>query len=181
MIVVRRVFLKRLPQYSSPAPKMIPMTTAAVEICQPSNPLIRTWSGNSGLAWANWKIDWLNQRPIEALTAIHVGASSQTCALRVSSTYRRSPTCGALIAVDSPAGSLTVQKMTNDTPYTTALSRKAVGPNVAKATGATANPDPSPSSVAPSKRADIFPRSPSSVAVTIAMKPRIDGMLAAVD
>ncbi len=145
------------------------------------NPPIRTWSGNSGFALANWKIDWLNHRPIDALTAIHVGASSQTCALRVSSTYRRSPTCGALTAADSPAGSLTVQKMRNDTPYTTAFRKNAVGPNVAKAIGATANPAPRPSSVAPSKRADILPRRPSSMAVTIAMKPRIDGMLAAVE
>ena len=63
----------------------------------------------------------------------------------------------------------------------TALSRKAVGPKMANRIGATANPAPRPSSVAPSKRADALPRSVASPAVTIAMKPRMDGTLAAVD
>ena len=47
---------------------------------------MRTWSGKPGRPRENWKIDWLNHRPIAALTAIHVGASSQTCEVLSSST-----------------------------------------------------------------------------------------------
>ena len=43
-----------------------------------SKPCIRNWSGKRGFACENWKSDWLNHSPIEALTAIQVGASSQT-------------------------------------------------------------------------------------------------------
>ena len=86
MIVVRRMSLNRLPQYSRPTPKTIPMTTAASEIwigdeARASGP----GRGSAGSAFANWKIDWLNHRPIDALTAIQVGASSQTWELRSSS------------------------------------------------------------------------------------------------
>ena len=42
-------------------------------------------------------------------------------------------------------------------------------------------PTPMPASVAASKRATAFPRRPSSPIVAIAMKPRIDGTLAAVE
>ena len=66
-------------------------------------------------------------------------------------------------------------------PYTIAFRKNAAGPIVANAIGPIATPAPSPSNVAPSKRADILPRSSSSVAVAIAMNPRIDGTLAAVD
>ena len=48
-------------------------------------PPISTWSGKLGSPLASWKIDWLNHRPIAALTAIQVGASSQTCDVRISS------------------------------------------------------------------------------------------------
>ena len=67
---------------------MIPTITAVAEIWTALKPRIRDWSGNFGFAWANWKIDWLNHSPIDALTAIHVGASSQTCEVRISWTYR---------------------------------------------------------------------------------------------
>ncbi len=43
------------------------------------------------------------------------------------------------------------------------------------------NPTPSPASVAPSKRAAALPRNSSLPAVARAMKPRIDGTLAAVE
>ena len=86
MIVVRRKRLKRFPQYSSPAPKMIPTTSAPRLICHGSNPPCSSWSGCSGFAAVSWKIDWLSHRPIDALTAIQVGASNQTCELRSSST-----------------------------------------------------------------------------------------------
>jgi hypothetical protein len=65
-----------------PAPKISPITTAVAEICTALKPRIRRCSGKSGLACANWKIDWLNHSPIDALTAIQVGASNQTCELR---------------------------------------------------------------------------------------------------
>ena len=70
----------------SPAPKTIPMTTAASEIWIGVKPRAGAWSGNRGSSRENWKIDWLNHSPIEALTAIQVGASSQTCDERRSST-----------------------------------------------------------------------------------------------
>ncbi len=57
---------------------MIPMTTATAEISTALKPCRRNWSGKRGSAFENWKMDWLNQSPIEALTAIQVGASSQT-------------------------------------------------------------------------------------------------------
>ena len=85
MIVVRRRTLKRLPQYSSPSPKMTPMTRAVTEIWTAVKPCIRNWSGKRGSSLANWKIDWLNHSPIDALTAIQVGASSHTWELRRSS------------------------------------------------------------------------------------------------
>ncbi len=115
MIEVRRVFLKRLPQYSRPSPKMIPITTTAAEIWTALKPRISDWSGKSGFACANWKIDWLNHSPIDALTAIQVGARSQTWELRSSSRYRPKPTCADRAALASPAGSLTVRKMRNET------------------------------------------------------------------
>ena len=40
---------------------------------------ISSWSGNGGFGRWNWNSDWLNHRPMAALTAIHVGARSQTC------------------------------------------------------------------------------------------------------
>ena len=43
------------------------------------------------------------------------------------------------------------------------------------------DPAPRPAIVAASKRAEVLPRSTSSWAVAIAMKPRMDGTLAAVD
>src|SRR6185503_1094910 len=43
------------------------------------------------------------------------------------------------------------------------------------------NPTPSPASVAPSKRAAALPRNSSLPAVASAMKPRIEGTLAAVE
>ena len=85
MIVVRRMVLNRLPQYSRPTPKMMAMAIAASVIWIALNPRIRAWSGKAGFSLANWKIDWLNHSPIDALTAIHVGASSQTWELRSSS------------------------------------------------------------------------------------------------
>ena len=96
MIVVRRRFLKRLPQYSRPAPNTIAMTIAAIVIWLASKPRISCCSGNVGLGFENWKSDWLNQSPIEALTAIQVGARSRTCAdrheLRRTGGTRRAPT-----------------------------------------------------------------------------------------
>ena len=53
-------------------------------------------------------------------------------------------------------------------------------PRTSNSGPATANPARSPASVAASKRATVLPRRPSSIAVATAMKPRIDGMLAAV-
>ena len=47
--------------------------------------------------------------------------------------------------------------------------------------GATMKPTPRPARVAPSKRAAALPRRTSLPAVARAMKPRIDGTLAAVD
>ena len=44
-------------------------------------PAIRRWSAKRGSgALTSWKIDWEVHRPIAALTAIQVGASSQTWA-----------------------------------------------------------------------------------------------------
>ena len=77
MIVVRRRFLNRLPQYSRPAPKMTAIAMAASVISLARNPRISTWSGNAGFALANWNSDWLIHSPIEALMAIQVGASRQ--------------------------------------------------------------------------------------------------------
>ena len=85
MIVVRRIALNRLPQYRSPAPKTIAITIAVTVISLASKPRMSTWSGNFGFACENWNSDWLNQSPIEALTAIQVGASRRTCADRTSS------------------------------------------------------------------------------------------------
>ena len=48
-------------------------------------PPISTWSGNLGSPFASWKNDWLSHTPIAALSAIQVGASSQTCDVRMSS------------------------------------------------------------------------------------------------
>ena len=86
MIVVRRIDLNRLPQYSRPAPKTTAMTMAAIVIWLASKPAIRRWSGNFGFAFENWKSDWLNHRPMLALTAIQVGARSRTCDDRMSAT-----------------------------------------------------------------------------------------------
>ena len=47
MIVVRRIDLKRLPQYSSPTPNTMAMTIAAAVIWLASKPCIRVWSGNA--------------------------------------------------------------------------------------------------------------------------------------
>src|SRR6188472_1916526 len=71
--------------------------------------------------------------------------------------------------------------MRNEIPYTTAFRKKAVGPKYSNSFGATMNPTPSPASVAPSKRAAALPRRTSLPAVASAMKPRIDGTLAAVE
>ena len=57
---------------------------AATEIWLASKPRIRRWSGKRGFACENWKSDWLDHRPIAALTAIQVGASSRTCDDRIS-------------------------------------------------------------------------------------------------
>jgi hypothetical protein len=61
------------------------------------------------------------------------------------------------------------------------LRKKAFGPSASNSFGATMKPTPSPASVAPSKRAAALPRSSSLPAVASAMKPRIDGTLAAVE
>ena len=88
-----------------PAPKINPMTTAASEIWIGLKPWSRNWSGKRGSAFENWKIDWLNHRPIEAFTAIQVGASSQTCELRSKTPYRRQSTRGLLPAAARAARS----------------------------------------------------------------------------
>ena len=62
-----------------------------------------------------------------------------------------------------------------------ALRKNAAGPIAVYSGPATANPTPSPAMVAASKRAEVFPRSASSWAVAMAMKPRIEGTLAAVE
>ena len=85
MIVVRRIVLNRLPQYSSPAPKMTAMTIAPIVIWLAEKPAISAWSGKRGSPFASWKTDWLSQTPMAALTAIQVGASSHTCDVRTSS------------------------------------------------------------------------------------------------
>ena len=48
-------------------------------------PWMQELVGETRVRFENWKMDWLNHRPIAALTAIHVGARSQTCELRSSS------------------------------------------------------------------------------------------------
>ena len=85
MIVVRRSVLNRLPQYSRPAPKTTAMMIAPIVIWLAVNPPMRTWSGNRGSPFASWKTDWLSHTPMAALIAIQVGASSQTCDVRMSS------------------------------------------------------------------------------------------------
>ena len=107
MIVVRRIDLNRLPQYSRPMPNTTAMAMAASVISIVSNPRIRTWSGKSGFGCENWNSDWLNHNPMLALRAIHVGARSSTCEERTSARYRPNPTCGDATASASPAGSLT--------------------------------------------------------------------------
>ena len=58
------------------------LATAASEIWPGWKPWCSVCSGNRGSTLENWKIDWLNHSPIEALTAIHVGARSQMWGLR---------------------------------------------------------------------------------------------------
>ena len=86
MIVVRRIDLNRLPQYSRPTPKTTAMAIAARVIWLASKPRIRNWSGKSGFGFENWKSDWLNHSPMLALRAIQVGASRRTCDDRISAT-----------------------------------------------------------------------------------------------
>ncbi len=54
-------------------------------------PDISAWSGNLGSPLASWKNDWLSHTPIDALRAIQVGASSQTCEVRMSSQVAAEP------------------------------------------------------------------------------------------
>ena len=61
------------------------------------------------------------------------------------------------------------------------MRKNADAPIASNSFGATMKPKPRPASVAPSKRAAALPRSSSLPAVASAMKPRIDGTLAAVD
>ena len=62
-----------------------------------------------------------------------------------------------------------------------ALRKKASAPMAEYSGPATAMPAPMPRMVAASKRAEVLPRSTWSCAVATAMKPRIDGTLAAVE
>ena len=62
-----------------------------------------------------------------------------------------------------------------------ALRRKASRPMSSHRGPAATSPPPIPARVAPSKRADIRPRRSSSLAVIIAMNPRIEGTLTAVE
>ena len=50
--------------------------------CTGAKPPISSWSSKPGRgSLTSWKIDWLVHAPMNALMAIHVGASSQTDAL----------------------------------------------------------------------------------------------------
>ena len=83
MIVVRRRRLKRFPQYTSPAKKISIPTPRPALTASGEKPCISCWSANSGCgSRISWKIDCAVHRPITALIAIHVGASSQTWAPR---------------------------------------------------------------------------------------------------
>ena len=79
MIVVRRYRPNRLPETKMPARK----TTSAIPIPMltwvGSKPPIRSWSANagSGFSRTSWKNAWVVHAPTMALSAIHVGASSQ--------------------------------------------------------------------------------------------------------
>ncbi len=67
-----------------------------------SKPRISCCPGNLGFCFENWKSDWLNHSPIDALTAIQVGARSRTCAERIKWRYRPNPTWVAETASRSP-------------------------------------------------------------------------------
>lgn len=62
-----------------------------------------------------------------------------------------------------------------------AFTKNEMGPSAFHIGPATTAPAPMPAIVAASKRDEVLPRSASSWAVAIAMKPRIEGTLAAVD
>ena len=95
MIVVRRIVLKRLPHQIRPAANTIPTAITASVIWIGANPRSRNWSGKRGSAFENWKIDWPNHSPIEALTAIQVGASSRTYSFVMIDLYRARPEPGS--------------------------------------------------------------------------------------
>ena len=79
MIVVRRIVLNRLPQYSRPAKNSAPPIASPTLIWIGPKPPISAWSANFGFgSFTSWKIVWVVNRPSTALMAIHVGASSQT-------------------------------------------------------------------------------------------------------
>ena len=62
-----------------------------MEMAIGSTPPASTWSGKRGTSarWVSVKTDWLVHEPMTALSAIHVGASSQTALLRRSAKYAR--------------------------------------------------------------------------------------------
>ena len=80
MIVVRRMFLNRLPQYSRPAPNTTAMRRWPSVIWFGSKPCMQDLVGEvAGSAFENWKSDWLNHSPIEALIGDPGRRQQQTC------------------------------------------------------------------------------------------------------
>ena len=79
MIVVRRMDANRPPQYHRPMKKTMPPSTKAAVTCQASSPPTSAWSEApaSGVRMS-WKSVCEVYRPRAALSAIQVGASSQT-------------------------------------------------------------------------------------------------------
>ena len=71
--------------------------------------------------------------------------------------------------------------MRNDTPYSAALKKNAAGPTISNSLTPTIAPAPRPARVAASKRAEVLPRRTSLPAVAMAMNPRIEGTLAALE
>ena len=79
MMLVRRMSLKRPPQYQSPTKKMIPPTANPAATMSGEKPPTRIWSSKRGSGVrTSWKRVCDVYRPSAALIAIHVGASSQT-------------------------------------------------------------------------------------------------------
>ena len=182
MIVVRRIDLKRLPQYSSPTPKTTAMAIAASVIWSCSKPRMRTWSGNARVGLRELEQRLAEPQP-DAGVERDPGRRQEQDVRRAHQRevapepdVRRGDRLGLAGRVLDAAPVDEERDAVDD-----GVEVESVRPDRANSFGATMNPKPSPASVAPSNRAAALPRSSSLPAVARAMKPRIDGTLAAVE